>query len=296
MTKAGYLEAVTGFDAVYDLWAAAGADAGALVGIALAPSGLIAIDLDRHPGRPDGFEAWALLLHAAGGGPVACGPSQDTSGGGLHMLFMMPRIPDGWIIPGSLAPGVDLKYHGYICTGALQDGRAYRWQDGHNYDSPLTVPPAWVLQTIARHNAPKPAPARRATNPAPGGPDIDKLRAALASLSPRRADDYQDWVNVGLALKSIGPVGLELWHEFSRQSAKYNPAVLEAKWETFSPSAITAASVFFWAKQDGGQAFTPDQRRAAVERLNKIEQRLEDQIERAKAIQAALMPARKDMP
>ena len=248
----GYLDAVTGFDAVYDLWAAAGADAGALVGVALAPSGLIAIDLDRHPGRPDGLAAWANLVRANGGQPVIYGPSQATSGGGLHMVFMMPRIPDDWTLPGSLAPGVDLKYHGYICTGTLQDGRAYTWQDGHNFDTPLTIPPAWLLQTIARHNAPKPAPARRATAPAPGGTDVDKLRAALRKLSPRRADDYQDWLNVGMALKSIGGQGLDLWHEFSKQSSKYNPAVLDAKWETFHPQAITAASVFYWAKQDGG--------------------------------------------
>lgn len=250
----GYLDAVTGFDAVYDLWAAAGADAGALVGVALAPSGLIAIDLDRHPGRPDGFEAWATLVQANGGHPVTFGPGQDTSGGGLHMIFMMPRIPDTWVIPGGLAPGVDLKYHGYICTGALADGRAYRWQAGHKFDAPLTTPPAWVLQTIARHNAPKQAPQqpRRKLSPAPAGTELERVQAALGRLSPRRADDYQDWLNVGMALKSWGAAGLDLWHTFSQQSAKYNPAVLDAKWQTFNPQAITIASLFYWAKQDGG--------------------------------------------
>jgi hypothetical protein len=250
----GYFDAVTAFDAVYDLWVAAGADAGALVGVALAPSGLLAIDLDKHPGKADGLESWKNLVQANGGGPVECGPCQDTAGGGVHMLFMMPRIPDNWTVPGSLAPGVDLKYHGYICTGTLQDGRTYRWQDGHNYDARLTTPPSWVLQIIARHNAPKQAPQqpRRELSPLPTSTDIQRVQAALASLSPRRADDYQDWLNVGMALKTLGPAGLELWHRFSKQSAKYNPDVLESKWETFQPQSITIASVFYWAKQDGG--------------------------------------------
>jgi hypothetical protein len=251
----GYFDAVAGFDAVCDLWEKAGADPGALVGVALAPSGLIAIDLDRHPGGADGFQNFDDLVKANGGQPVECGPCQDTSGGGMHMVFMMPRIPDGWTVPGGLAPGVDLKYHGYICTGALQDGRAYRWQSEHNYDSLLTLPPAWVLQRIAAHNAPKPTnQPRRPSSPLQTGTDIQRVQAALGKLAARRADDYQDWLNVGMALKSLGPAGLDLWHRFSQQSSKYNPAVLDAKWETMRPQAITIGSVFYWAKEDTGEA------------------------------------------
>lgn len=50
------------------------------------------------------------------------------------------------------------------------------------------------------------------------------------------ADDYEIWTNVGMALwhqYEGGDKGLELWHEWSETSDKYEPSALDSRWPTF---------------------------------------------------------------
>lgn len=250
-TAGSYFDAVTDFDAVYRLWKRY---PNALVGIACGLSGLLVLDFDRHPDKPDGLKTLEKLLHENGETSMPCGPSQRTAGGGMHAFFALPAMPDDWEMPGTLGPGIDIKAHGYVCTGTLQDGRSYLWRDGHDYDAPLTLPPAWVLRIIAKRNAPQAKPALpRQAAVTTAGDEARKAQEALRRLSPRRADEYAEWLRVGMALKSLGAVGLDLWHEFSRQSPKYSPDVLDAKWEGFAPRKIHLASLFYWARQDSPQ-------------------------------------------
>jgi hypothetical protein len=64
-----------------------------------------------------------------------------------------------------------------------------------------------------------------------GGDDIPHLRQALAFLDPR---SESNWVRVGMALKSIGDVGFDLWDEWSQLAAdKYRqnaPGFMRNKW------------------------------------------------------------------
>lgn len=85
---------------------------------------------------------------------------------------------------------------------------------------------------------------------------VADLRSALRSL---RADEYQDWVRVGLALKSLGDVGRGLWLDWSATSPKFDSAGASAKWETFQPSGIGYRAVFESAQQAGW--VNPDKRR-----------------------------------
>ena len=80
------------------------------------------------------------------------------------------------------------------------------------------------------------------------GESAEKVRAALGKISPRRADDYSEWLKIGMALKQLGSAGLDLWHEFSKQSAKYDAEVLDKKWDTFDAGKITLATIFWMAK------------------------------------------------
>lgn len=244
----GYHDAARGFDAVYDLWEKSKAQPDTLIGIACAASGLLVVDLDTHPGRPNGVEAFAGLVAAHNAKPEPCGPMQRTAGGGYHLFYKMPKMPAEWEIPGTLAPGIDLKYNGYVCTGTLQDGRAYEWQECHNYDAELTIPPAWILRIISQRNQPK----ERQAGAMPETPSIEKVRAALSKISASRADDYTDWLKIGFALRELGSAGLELWHEFSKRSAKYDPDVLDKKWDTFAPGKVTLGTIFWMAKTDKG--------------------------------------------
>ena len=143
----GWHDATTDHDKIYTWWKAF---PGALVGIACAPSGLLVLDLDRHEGQPDGVAAYKELADDTNGGPVFYGPSQGTPGNGQHLIFKAPKIPENFDMPGKLAPGIDIRYRGYICTGRLSDGRSYEWLPGHGFDTPLIYPPGWIARIIVQ--------------------------------------------------------------------------------------------------------------------------------------------------
>jgi putative DNA primase/helicase len=86
-----------------------------------------------------------------------------------------------------------------------------------------------------------------------------RLRAALAPLP---ADDYQKWVDYGLALKSaLGEAGFELWREWSKKSGKY-PGDSEARrqWAKFEPDGrIGAGTILHDAEAAIGAPYLSDQ-------------------------------------
>jgi len=82
----------------------------------------------------------------------------------------------------------------------------------------------------------------------------DRLRLAEQSLkriNPVRADDYNDWLRCGIALKEFGPAGLGLWREWSRHSSKYREGDCENKWSSFrEEQAVTVGTLKHWADTD----------------------------------------------
>lgn len=128
----------------------------AYVGIYLARSGCFAVDIDRHEDKPDGLKAWqGLIEQLAGGSKTEVGPAQQTPSGGYHLLF---KAPPGLTLPGKLAPGVDLKFNGYVCTGEP----GYKTLDGHGWDTPIPDAPGWMLklfEDLNRKETARPAPA-----------------------------------------------------------------------------------------------------------------------------------------
>lgn len=55
-------------------------------------------------------------------------------------------------------------------------------------------------------------------------------RKALEALNPNRADEYNDWLSVGSAIKAAGLTVAE-WDEWSRKSPKYDPGSCATKWD-----------------------------------------------------------------
>ena len=87
---------------------------------------------------------------------------------------------------------------------------------------------------------------------------VATVREALGYLGDDHRDDYQGWLAVGMALRQLEDPGLELWHEWSRASAKYRPDVLDDKWsglesdgENAVGSRITLGSLFHLAREAG---------------------------------------------
>ena len=94
------------------------------------------------------------------------------------------------------------------------------------------------------------------------GEDLNLINEILPRLAPRRADDYADWLAVGMALFHAG-AECRVWDSWSRQSAKYKDGVCAQKWASFnsaSGATLGLGSIVEWARADGfdpyaGRAF-----------------------------------------
>jgi hypothetical protein len=85
--------------------------------------------------------------------------------------------------------------------------------------------------------------------------DRELALSALAALHPRRAYDYKNWLDVGMALHSVDSSGSMLaeWERWSRlASEKYEEGACAAKWKTFTANGgLTLGSLIHWAREDG---------------------------------------------
>jgi hypothetical protein len=129
-------------------------------------SGVLVIDLDRHPGGDDGLatmmrelEQQHALLPAP---PVVLSPTQ----GGRHLYFRWPRGPVR--SSGAIAPGIEVIADRGACTlpPSRKAAGLYRWSLArHPAHLPLPELPRWLLAMI-RPPAPPPRPRRPASPPA----------------------------------------------------------------------------------------------------------------------------------
>jgi phage/plasmid-associated DNA primase len=82
--------------------------------------------------------------------------------------------------------------------------------------------------------------------------DIDWAITYLSAINPSRADSYEDWLQVGMALHSVSLDLLPEWDQWSQQSAKYDAGSCETKWNTFKPGgSLGIGSLGHWAKENG---------------------------------------------
>lgn len=219
------------------------------IGIFLAPSGLMAIDIDPRNGGYDTIDALE-----ARHGPLASDVLQFTGGGGEHRVFALPA--NSGSLPGKLGPGVDVKINGYIMAEPSNhlSGGVYGWEAS---SSPLdgVVPsplPDWLRGQFGE------GPANRYELPqGPTKPLSERDRADLeAALQHIPSDDRDTWVQVGMALHSTGAgtEAYDLWDAWSRTSTKYDPTDQTRVWHSFRNrglSGVTKATVFDLAMKAG---------------------------------------------
>ena len=87
--------------------------------------------------------------------------------------------------------------------------------------------------------------------------DIDPnvIQRYLDMLLPFRRDNYNSWMEVGLALFNIGDGSeeyLELWDNFSKKSESYQEGCCKRKWDSFTQrdNGLTVGSIKYWAQND----------------------------------------------
>lgn len=226
-------------------------------------SGFIAVDIDPRNGGDTTFEKFFNLPFSDI--ETAADVIANTGGGGYHLLY---RDTDQNIIkPGE---GIDIKTDGgYIIVEPSThiSGNDYEWQidaDPLRNKTPGPVPPFFFQ--------PRQPPLATLSATCLDSKQIIDLQMALTHIS---ADDYRQWIYVGMALHSAesGEQGFVIWDAWSQTSAKYTPGEMRAKWASFSQKngqGINVETIFYWAKENGYKGLPPES--SALVQLPKIEE------------------------
>ena len=125
----------------------------------------------------------------------------------------------------------------------------YHWVTKYTPDDlPIAEAPSELLERMLKPVATAVVLAEVRT----GDNDATRARSYLDALSSGRADDYDDWLAVGMALHSVGDDALlDDWEQWSAQSGKHKPSDCQRKWRSFKKSGITLGTLGDMAKKDG---------------------------------------------
>jgi predicted P-loop ATPase len=162
-----------------------------------------------------------------------------TSGrdGRLQIIYQVPQAFWETIKTTKLRSDIkgeqlELRWTGCqsVVLGAHPMTGSYRWmKDRSPQDLPLAEAPSLLLQQMQRQ--PEPAPLLRLPDP---DTDAQRARNYLERVPAGLADDYDEWLRVGMALHSVGDDSLLAdWIHWSAGSGKFEPGVCEAKWRSF---------------------------------------------------------------
>ncbi|MDJ0596192.1 MAG: bifunctional DNA primase/polymerase [Pleurocapsa sp. MO_226.B13] len=140
----------------------------------------------------------------------------------------------------------------------------YRWVDGCAIDeTEIALAPDWIIEQMLIDPVGQKTEKQgkgKTTNFTPSSlhtkwTDFDFALSYLNAISSYRADDYDEWLNVGMALHSVDEELLSEWDKWSSQSAKYKPGECERKWRSFSRGGgVTLGTLAHMAKLDGWQS------------------------------------------
>ena len=172
------------------------------------------------------------------------------------------KYKTGVIDDDGKAEQVELRWNGCqsVVAGAHPMTSGYYWVPSHGPgDREIAEAPVGLIERMLKPQ-PQPVRAELVQIPDPQG-DVDRARSYLAALDTSRADDYDDWLDVGMALHSLGDDGLlDDWEQWSAQSSKHKPSDCQRKWSSFKKSGITLGTLGDMAKKDGWRSSKPAQR------------------------------------
>jgi hypothetical protein len=175
------------------------------------------------------------------------------------------KYKTGVIDSDGKAEQVELRWNGCqsVVAGAHPMTSGYYWVQGHGPgDRDIAEAPVGLIERMLKPQ-PQPVRAELVQMPDPQS-DVDRARSYLAALDINRADDYDDWVNIGMALHSLGDGSLlDDWEQWSALSSKHKPSDCQRKWKSFKKSGITLGTLGDMAKKDGWRSSKPARREAA---------------------------------
>lgn len=206
------------------------------IAIACEPSHLVVLDCDPRNG---GNETLANLRQAdpAFAEALDATVQVETQGGGKHFYF---AAEVGASYAGKLGDGLDIKHRGYVVAPPSKGiTGSYRWTEGKSLKDlkPISAP-----RLMARRNESGTQKMETITGTdLPNALAVKDLRFAL-QLIP--ADDRDTWINLGMALKTAGEIGHDLWFEWSKRSKKFNQRDADETWASFRPEGTHWKVIF----------------------------------------------------
>jgi len=76
-------------------------------------------------------------------------------------------------------------------------------------------------------------------------------KLVLECLSYSRAENYDDWIKLGMCLRNIDYRLVDVWDEFSKNGSTYKSGECESLWNKFKDNGkLTMGSLKYWAKND----------------------------------------------
>lgn len=82
--------------------------------------------------------------------------------------------------------------------------------------------------------------------------DLSTIQKYVNCLNPERANDYNDWLEIGMCLHHINRDSFEIWNEWSKHSSNYSSTIdCKYKWDSFDTrKELGLSRLKLRAKQD----------------------------------------------
>src|SRR5262245_12561671 len=161
-----------------------------------AVSGIVVLDRDDYKGGTESLEELEATYS-----PLPETAQGLTGGGGIHYVFSHP----GTHVTSrteNFAPGLDIKGDGgYIVAppSLHKSERRYQWEVQQDpEDTPLAPIPDWLLALSQE------TPQRATRTDTPVIHDVDHGQVMRALWAIPEVDDYDCWIEIGMALHSTG--------------------------------------------------------------------------------------------
>jgi hypothetical protein len=234
-------------------------------------SGLVVVDVDGPTGR-ETLERLLAKYDAVLDSKWFTETGRED--GGRHYFFIYPQ---GIAIPTRKVNGLEVRSDGTYVVAAPsihRTGRQYTWHRAIAENFMDELPKCLIdfaalgQKVFSRKDPATPSQSTamdrlQMTHSPPAWSPVKEKRV-IAALQFIPADEYDVWLRMGMALRwTTWPQARAIWDEWSKKSAKYDPAGQDKAWASsgradYAGPVVTLRSLFHLAGEHG---YTPQKGR-----------------------------------
>jgi hypothetical protein len=204
----------------------------------------------------DGASCQGLIGTLDGELPLTVSLTSGKPGRSLH-LYRVPQ--DYWqycethkLPTGTPGEQLELRWSGAqsIIFGTHPETDGYRWIEGQSPDlADIAECPVWIIRQLV--NFAKGNPSKRND-----WGDREWALSYLTAIPP--AEDYDHWLKIGMALKSVDDDLLDVWELWSQLADNHRPGECPKKWLSFKGVGVGIATLAMIAQTNGWRGKSPD--------------------------------------